>query len=63
MAHSGEGFPHFNARTGACMCTSPCCYGLNGCRCGGCSGVGHVGCHAAREREDKEREAEKTVTA
>lgn len=51
---NGEGFPHLNSRTGACMCKSACCFGKSGCACPVCSGRGHVGCPRGAARVEAE---------
>lgn len=42
-----QGFPHFHHEKGTCLCLRGCCFGPGGCRCRGCSGVGHHGCPGA----------------
>lgn len=47
--HYGNHNPvtHYSSKTGACMCIEKCCIGDGGCKCRGCSGVGHMGCKNA----------------
>lgn len=60
--HTMAGFPHLNSNNGACLCTSACCHGKNGCICRRCSGVNHENCPAGQVRVATEQRAEREGT-
>jgi hypothetical protein len=41
IGHTPNGWPHLSSANGNCLCLGRCCFGVDGCICRSCAGVGH----------------------